>query len=116
MSILIKGMEIPKSRGVYELRLFVNSDGTATVEGAYCLFEGEPFSVVPVPKHGDLIERDALLCELPSPIEDEYKIVRRIISAAPAIIPADQSDECGCGICDHCRINETGTCRYAEEV
>ena len=48
MSVLIKGMEMPRDRGEYELRLYVDSDGSATVEGAHRAFEGEPFEVVPV--------------------------------------------------------------------
>lgn len=69
MSLLICGMEMPKSRGEYDIRLYIDSDGTATVEGSYCRFEGEPFEAVPIPPHGDLIDRDALskslnkLCE-----------------------------------------------------
>ena len=51
MSVLIKGMEMPKSRGQYTLHMYVHSDGTATVEGSYCQFEGEPFVAIPVPPH-----------------------------------------------------------------
>lgn len=63
MSILINGMEMPRGRGEYELRLYVDSDGTCTVEGSYCSFEGEPFEAVPVPPHGRLIDADALIAD-----------------------------------------------------
>ena len=64
MSVLINGMEMPINRGEYDLRLYVDPDGTATVEGAYCRFEGEPFEAVPVPEHGDLIDRNETIKSL----------------------------------------------------
>ena len=60
MSIYIKNMEMPKSRGEYVFLLYVDSDGTATVEGAHSILKGEPFEAVPVPPHGRLIDADAL--------------------------------------------------------
>lgn len=40
--------------------------------------------------HGDLIDRDDLKIQMPTPIEDEYKTAYRIIDNAPTIIPADK--------------------------
>ena len=93
-------MEMPKSRGEYDLRLYIDSDGTATVEGSYCRFEGEPFEAVPVPPHGDLIDRDALKVAICSRLciksekylsPEEATIVNEIF-AAPTIIPAEEGE------------------------
>lgn len=40
-------------------------------------------------EHGDLIDRDKLKFEMPTPIEDEYKTAYRIIDSMPAVIEAD---------------------------
>jgi hypothetical protein len=43
-----------------------------------------------IPKgHGDLIDRDALKTKLPTPIEDEYKTVYKIVDSMPSVIDAD---------------------------
>lgn len=54
MSILIKGMDMPTARDTLVL---VKTDGTAIV------YEDEAYvtTAVPVPKHGRLIDADALL-------------------------------------------------------
>ena len=45
---------------------------------------------MPLPKgHGDLIDRDTFRSVVPTPIEDEYKYVHKLINNAPIIIPAD---------------------------
>ena len=50
-------------------------------------------SGIPLPKgYGDLIDRDELKIQMPTPIEDEYKTAYRIIDNAPAIIPADEGE------------------------
>ena len=41
---------------------------------------------------GDLIDRDDLKLQMPTPIEDEYKTAYRIIDNAPTIIPADKGE------------------------
>jgi len=113
MSILIRGMEMPKSRGEYALRVYVHSDGTATIEGAYCRFEGEPFVAVPVPPHERLRKRIVYRGEVYNAIEaarvnaldgilsDRYKdgfhdgLKRALeilanVEDAPTIIPASE--------------------------
>ena len=43
-----------------------------------------------IPKgHGDLIDRDVLKTKLPTPIEDEYKTVYKIVDSMPSVIDAD---------------------------
>ena len=100
MSILIKGMEMPKSCGEYKLCLYVFSDGTAKVEGEYYLFEGEPFDAVPVPPHGRLGDLDAALKKLNRiclPDDLSYTIghdiAKQFLKDAPTIIPADPAKE-----------------------
>lgn len=107
--ILIRGMEMPKSRGEYELRVYVDLDGTATAEGAYCRFDGEPFETVPIPEgHGRLIDADALdraftdlrfnsdgtlnhWGDRPGWCMHGYE-VEKLIADAPTIVPAEGGD------------------------
>ena len=42
--------------------------------------------------HGDLIDRDELITQMPSPVEDEYKTAYRIINNIPAVIESNRGD------------------------
>lgn len=92
MSVIIKGMSMPNDGREWIMFLRLTS-------GEVELFDpiGEDESVfyeaVELPPHGKLIDADALSAKLPAPIEDEYKHVRRIIEAAPTIIPAEGKEE-----------------------
>lgn len=72
----------------------------------------------PVP-HGRLIDVDALKVSLAFAEKTAewavpaLRATLMVIDEMPTIIPAEERNNCG--RCDHCRINETGTCRYAEE-
>lgn len=112
MSVLIRGMEMPKccfvcacyhnraDDGYYDYEICgasgtVFNDGYASVTGHKDHID--PFKarldncpLVPVPPHGRLGDLDALLFNIPAPIEDEYKYVRRIIEETPTIIPAEE--------------------------
>lgn len=96
MSILIKGMEMPKDGE--KLYMLVFSDGKACA--SYKPFEWH--EVVPVPPHGRCIDADAFLNTI-RPICDEdanaactFDTVKRLmiehISDAPTIIPADKEE------------------------
>ena len=74
MSLYIKGMEMPTDGE--KLYMIVFSDGKACA--SYKPFEWH--EVVPVPPHGDLIDRDAY--EYPGDLMDE-----------PVVIPADPAEE-----------------------
>lgn len=87
--ILIKGMEMPKSRGEYVFLLYVDSDGTATVEGAHSILKGEPFEAVPIPPHGRLIDADALM-KLEVIPSDNW--VFRAVEKASTIVPAEEGE------------------------
>ena len=59
MSVLIKGMEMPKD-GVYWCEIGVAGEiAMITIHGE----DRKSFHLVPVPEHGDLIDRDALFKE-----------------------------------------------------
>lgn len=107
MGILIKGMEMPEGRGEYELLLRIDLSGTATVEGSYLRFEGEPFEAVPVPPHGRLIDADAferlecngcdgaceiVECDCINCDADCRCDFMLDIRAAPTIIPAEEGE------------------------
>ena len=99
MSVYIKGMEMPRGRGEYELRLYVDSDGTCTVEGSYCSFEGEPFEAVPVPPHGRLIDAgkigltdfEIILCQKGNPFKNALEMLLEKIENAPTVLEAEES-------------------------
>lgn len=94
MSILIKGMEMPKKGSWVSLRVF--PDGQCFLY-SWCGNDFdfmEHLTAVPVPPHGDLIERNALFkkCEFVCTDDDEdIRAVRySIIENTPAIIPAEE--------------------------
>ena len=93
MSVLIKGMEMPKNHNHVTITIW--SDGTASY-GLYnrgeSLVDFRNVEAVPVPEHGDLIDRDALMKG-----EGRYTISFgkegidvAEINRAPTIIPADE--------------------------
>lgn len=95
MSILIKGMEMPKT-GVYILSV----DNTGKDKTIFTITEhtssgkiilrhvGE---AVPVPPHGDLIDRDALLQRaIPHGWSTPLWVSDIAIEDAPTIIPAEE--------------------------
>lgn len=117
MSILIKGMEMPKEYGPHEITitLFVRDDGTASLWGKEVFIPHEPLEVVTVPPHGRLIDADTLveridgiwdcndmvfkpndkICKIPEDCKGcKWKqtkdCIQRMVENAPTIIPADE--------------------------
>ena len=96
MSILIKGMEMPKSPSEM---ICVFSDGTAVKYFNAMMEHLEEGKAIPVPDHGRLIDADALYEEC-TPIGWDGKsrndyvcaITGHQIKNAPTIIPADKED------------------------
>lgn len=80
MSILIKGMEMPK----HAVGVLIQPDGTV-LDYRYGTLAGQ---AVPIPPHGDLIERDEILKDK---VSNAY-ISRFEIDNAPTIIEADDKD------------------------
>lgn len=88
MSVLIKGMEMPKAGNWKTIRIYY--DGTCVEpnwQGDCRYMRG--CEVVPVPPHGDLVERNALLRVIPG----EEMVSRFVVSNAPTIIPAEEVDD-----------------------
>lgn len=123
MSILIKGMEMPKSCMLCPFCV----EEADPANGEMCMVTGklmppctrvrlEDCPLVPVPPHGDLIERDALRASIRESIEECHKWADEVdkdtmmyarisqslgtfvecslrVKAAPTIIPAEQAEE-----------------------
>ena len=95
MSVLIKGIELPKAGNWKTIRIYY--DGTCAEpnwQGDCKYMKG--CEAVPVPPHGDLIDRDALPWEyqglmLTDP--DEWGLNVWYIEHAPTIIPAEPPKE-----------------------
>ena len=88
MSILIKGMEMPKK---YPVTVTIFPDGISVVKTIY----GRRFTVtaVPVQPHGRLIDADALDMNYLHIRDDGMKIyTQRAIDNAPTIIPAEEGE------------------------
>ena len=104
MSVLIKGMEMPKSCG--QCRFFAWSRGVgqhcavasgitfhATIDGMDAAYERNgDCPLVPVPSHGRLIDADALLSTENQHYalrEDDWYVTTRRVELMPTIIPAE---------------------------
>lgn len=105
MSVLIKGMEMPKSCGYCPLKY-------CTMEGDECMFNArftvyqkrpDDCPLIPVPDHGELIDRDELM-KFPIRIDhydkehgDKHFVlgiesVMEYIEYAPTIIPTEEGE------------------------
>ena len=92
MGIYIKGMEMPE--GYTDVRIY--ADGRVVSQSIRAF--GEIIATaVPVPPHGDLIDRDELEYHADN-VRDpmgrtEKTVMWKKIEAAPTIIPADPTEE-----------------------
>lgn len=87
MSIYIKGMEMPKQGTI----IMILPDGT--VQDMF--FKTKLGEALPVPPHGDLIDRTELIKHDNQHYEylsDEFYVTVRDIERASTIIPADKED------------------------
>ena len=86
MSILIKGMNLPKE----EVAVIIYSDGEVRTEG------WEKYSAVEVPEHGRLIDADAFREDWLYNGANEYvyntNSVLDSIDNEPTVIPADEEE------------------------
>ena len=100
--IYIKGMEMPKAGGWKTIRIYY--EGTCAVpnwQGDCTFMKG--CEAIPVPDHGDLIDRDETLKKLsPEQIknvkpdmtwEEIYELNVLDIVTMPTIVPADKEGE-----------------------
>lgn len=98
MSIYIKGMKMPKPKltdmvTVYDAYVLVSPNGYATIvvdneDG----LDSTEYLLIPIPEHGDLIDRDMLTISTAVPLDGKpYQYVSiNNIKAAPFIIPAEK--------------------------
>ena len=96
MSVLIKGMEMPKSNTMFTVTLRVRQDGTAEfISTSGKTVKSFPMIEVPTP-HGRLIDADALMeCRLEPNHYEELKdgyIPDYDLDSAPTIIEAEVSE------------------------
>lgn len=102
MSVLIKGMEMPK--GSHEIIVRIQSDGRVLDQWGHRF--NQEFIAVPVPPHGRLIDADAMDDILADQSEDAYNrthaprsweralsAMRDYLDDAPTIIPASEEGE-----------------------
>ena len=109
MSILIKGMKMPKNCYCCPFLTqvdYLNKDdevdimskckrtGKFTWESVNGYLPNCP--LIPVPPHGDLIDRDALMLRINIHGTNKFGMldedIRQFVNAAPTVIPADDKD------------------------
>lgn len=88
MSIYITNMDIPKDEAV---ALYIYPDGRVKLWRPQAVVSHE-YKAVPVPPHGDLIDRNEL--EENCMKEDSFlaELLFRKVSNAPTIIPAEEGE------------------------
>ena len=89
MGIYLPNMEMPKDGSC--IQIVIDDDGKVYPSIENCIYKtGCIAKAVPVPPHGDLIERDALTISTAVPLDGRpYQYVHvDNIKAAPTIIPA----------------------------
>lgn len=100
MSILIKGMEMPKSCCECAIKSWDGEDDVCPFSGISALSIGrqDDCPLVPVPPHRDLIDRAELVDGLdPSDFwnpsaEDNYFAAIHVANSMPTIIPAEEGE------------------------
>ena len=101
MSILIKGMEMPKSCSVCSFCFGANNICPWTREYATCKGRHNDCPLVPVPPHGRLIDADKIgltdfeiiLCQKGNPFKNALEMLLEKIENAPTVIPASEEGE-----------------------
>ena len=92
MSVLIKGMKMPKCCDDCD---FVQHGGK---DWCYITEKDLPCDcpLIELPDHGDLIDRDALMkheCYVPLPLGNLPVIYRSYVKGAPVVIPAERRED-----------------------
>ena len=94
MSILIKGMEMPKAGQVIEIAQNVDGSMFARLEPSY----GHWYEIVEVPTpHGQLIDEDKLRFEIEKyfnglPIQGHYDMLK-LVDEVPTIVEAEEGED-----------------------
>lgn len=93
MSILIKGMEMPKSNTMFTVTLRVRQDGTAEfISTSGKTVKSFPMIEVPTP-HGDLIDSDDVIDEINRVTfvnQYDYNTAYNIVEQADVVIEAEE--------------------------
>ena len=93
MSVLIKGMEMPKSNTMFTVTLRVRQDGTAEfISTSGKTVKSFPMIEVPTP-HGDLIDSDDVIDEINRVTfvsQYDYNTAYNIVEQADAVIEAEE--------------------------
>lgn len=95
MSLLIKGMEMPKAGNWKTIRVYY--DGTCAEpnwQGDCKVMKG--CEAVPIPDHGDLIDRDELMKHevyMPREGGNLPLVYMSYVKAAKTVIPAERSED-----------------------
>ena len=124
MAILIKGMEMPKNchlclysyLGRDYIRVFCGIDDHYIADlqqwdKPYFLgHKDDSCPIIPVPDHGDLIDRDMVLKKA-----WDVETFVDAVKYAPTIIPADKKTPCEDCPYDKCSIQEIGSCEAADK-
>ena len=93
MGVYIKGMEMLKVAGRTDAVIQIYKDGSAIIAISPAddgIGYWKEYPLIPVPDHGDLIDREALVKNCMR--EDSFiaEMLFRKVSNAPTIIPADK--------------------------
>lgn len=92
MGVYIKGMEMPEEHTLYTLTIFHN--GYVAIYDVKDSFIGET-KAVPVPPHGDLIERRAAYDKIAEQEGGNYVDMDAVdmgLNETPTIIPAEEGE------------------------
>lgn len=88
MSILIKGMEMPKEGG--EICIFADGSIWVNEWSMRRYMRLENAKAIPVPPHGDLIDRGALLDAMFKLVDEEtFMAFQQAVNDAPTVIEAE---------------------------
>ena len=89
MSILIKGMEMPKNGSC--IQIVIDDDGEVYPSVEKCILKmGSIAKAVPVPPHGRMIDADELKTAFPCGESVRTECVRATIDHAPTVIQTDE--------------------------
>lgn len=98
MSVLIKGMEMPRPGHIVLVEIDENGDVFAAYDGGRTKLTQH--KAIPVPQHGRCIDVDALIKKLTIDDLDDHNgatllmaVFLEVLKAAPTIIPADGGAE-----------------------
>lgn len=104
MSVMVKGMEMPKDCLKCPFCLFADGYWKCLVDGSHADFGGtcrpSLCPLVPVPPHGRLIDADKIgltdfeiiLCQKGNPFKNALEMLLEKIENAPTVIPSDGKD------------------------